>query len=342
MARHDDNNGDNMKKAFLGMAMLAALTAQAQAQSNVTLYGIVDAGLVRETGGPAGAVTNVSSGVASGSRIGFKGREDLGGGLSAIFQFENGFNADTGAAGQGGLLFGRQAFVGLSGRLGTLTLGRQYTPFYKTLRDIGDPFGAVSLAGRAGNLFATNSRTDNTVEYASPKFGGVRVDLTVGAGETAGDSSRNRTLGGSVGYYGTALTIQLAHYRAENATGSGHGRNSLLSANYKFGRVTAYGAFAANSGPATADSRDALAGVAVEAGPGKVLLSHVRHDDKGSADHDASQWGIGYLHPLSRRTDIYIAYAAIDNRNGAAFKVGNATDRGTGDRAFNLGVRHNF
>ena len=330
-----------MNKAFPGMALLAVLSSGALAQSNVTIYGIVDAGLVRETGGAAGPLTSVGSGIASGSRIGFKGKEDLGGGLSAIFQVENGFNVDTGTAGQGGLLFGRQAFVGLSGRLGTLTLGRQYTPYYKTLRDIGDPFGAVSLAGRAGNLFSTNTRTDNTVEYASPKIGGMRVDLTYGAGETAGDSSANRTLGGSIGYAGSALTVQLAYHRAENATATGHVRNTLVSANYQFGRVTAYGSFARNAGPAAADSRDMLAGVAITAGPGKLLLSHVRHDDR-AAGNDATQWGIGYLHPLSKRTDLYAAYAAIDNRNAAAFRVGNATERGTGDKALNLGVRHNF
>jgi predicted porin len=166
-----------MNKSTSALALMSVLSAGALAQSNVTIYGIVDAGLVRESGGVAGSVNNLSSGVASGSRIGFKGKEDLGGGLTAVFQIENGFNVDTGAAGQSGLLFGRQAFVGLTGKFGAVTLGRQYTPYYKTLRDVGDPFGAVSLAGRAGNLFATNTRTDNMVEYVSPSFAGMRADL---------------------------------------------------------------------------------------------------------------------------------------------------------------------
>ena len=188
-----------MKKSTSALAFLSVLSASALAQSNVTIYGIVDAGLVRESGGPTGSVTNLSSGVASGSRIGFKGKEDLGGGLAAVFQIENGFNVDTGAAGQSGVLFGRQAFVGLSGKFGAATLGRQYTPYYKTLRDIGDPFGAVSLAGRAGNLFATNTRTDNLVEYLSTSSAAMRADRVGGAGETAGDSANGRTMGGSSG-----------------------------------------------------------------------------------------------------------------------------------------------
>ena len=331
-----------MKKTTLPLALLAVFSTSALAQSNVSIYGVVDAGLVRESGGPAGTVTNLSSGIASGSRIGFKGKEDLGGGVAAIFQIENGFNADTGAAGQGGVLFGRQAFVGLTGKFGAVTLGRQYTPYYKTLRDIGDPFGAVSLAGRAGNLFVTNTRADNMVEYVSPSFAGIRADLAYGAGEVAGDSSKNRMLGGSIGYAGGPFTAQLAYHRIENATATDFTRNALASAKYDFKAVVAYASYAINKGPALADSKDMLVGVAIPFGANKLLLSHVRHDDETAAGNDASQWGVGYTHQLSKRTDLYAAYAMIDNRNAAAFKVGNATDRGTGDRAFNLGLRHNF
>lgn len=331
-----------MKPSFFAVAVTALCSANVLAQSNVSIYGIVDAGMVHESGGAAGSVTNLSSGIASGSRLGFKGREDLGGGLAAVFLLENGFNADTGAAGQGGLLFGRQAYVGLAGRFGAVTLGRQYSPYYKTLRDIGDAFGAVSLAGRAGNIMATNTRTDNMVEYVSPLFNGVRADLAYGAGENPGDSSRNRSLSGSLGYARGPITVQAAFHRIDNATATDFVRNSLLSANYKFPVLTAYLSYAINKGTGTADSRDMVAGVSVPFGKSKLLVSHVRHDDRDVVDRDATQWGVGYLVELSKRTDIYSSYASIKNRNGAAFRVGNATDRGTGDKAFNLGVRHNF
>lgn len=331
-----------MKKFALVPAALALMSAGALAQTNVTIYGIVDAGVVRESGGTAGSVTNISSGIASGSRLGFRGKEDLGGGLSAIFTLENGFNADTGQAGQGGLLFGRQAFVGLSGNFGTVTLGRQYTPYYKTLRDIGDPFGAVSLAGRSGNLFATNTRANNMVEYVSQAYSGVRVDLAWAPGEVAGDSTRSRQFGGSVGYTGGPLTLQAAYHRIDNATATDKVRNTLVSGNYKFAKVTGYASYAINKGPTTADSHDMLVGVAVPVGAHRLLFSHVRHDDRAARNMDANQWGIGYHVPLSKRTDVYAAYARIQNHNGAAFRVGNATDTGSGDKAFNLGMRHNF
>jgi predicted porin len=331
-----------MNKSAIAPALLAVFSTSAMAQSSVTIYGIVDAGLVRESGGPGGHATNLGGGVASTSRLGFRGKEDLGNGLAAVFTLENGFSADTGVATQGGTLFGRQAFVGLTGRFGAITLGRQYTPYYKTLRDIGDPFGAVSLAGRSGNLFVTNTRTNNMIEYVSPIYAGVRADLAYAFGETAGDSARNRQIGASVGYARDKWTVQLAHHRIDNATATDATRNTLFSTNYKFPLAVAYVSYAVNKGLGAADSKDMLADVAIPYGMHKLLLSYLRHDDKTAANTDASQWGIGYLIQLSKRTDIYAAYAVIDNQNGASFKVGNASETGSGDRAFNLGLRHNF
>lgn len=240
------------------------------------------------------------------------------------------------------MLFGRQAYVGLTGRFGAFTLGRQYTPYYKSLRDIGDPFGAVSLAGRAGNIMALNTRTDNMVEYVSPAFGGFRVDLGYGAGEVAGDSSKNRTLSASLAYETGPLALQAAAHRVDNPAGTDAVKNTLLTARYKFKSLTAFVSHARNKGLGAADSRDALIGISVPFGPHKLMLSHVRHDDRAAANQDARQWGIGYLYALSKRTDLYAAYGVISNENGASFTVGSATERGSGDRAANLGIRHNF
>lgn len=331
-----------MKHTMIALAACLSCPASALAQTNVTLYGIVDAGLVHESGVPGGGGTKLNSGVASSSRLGFRGKEDLGDGLAAVFGLENGFNVDTGTAGQGGLLFGRQAYVGLTGGFGALTLGRQYTPYYKTLRDVGDPFGAVSLAGRSGNIMVLNTRTDNMVEYLSPRAGGLRADVGYGAGEAADDSSKNRTLSASLGYASGPLALQAAHHRVDNPAGTDAARNTLLAASYKFKILTAFVSHARNEGPGSADSRDALVGMSLPFGRHKLMLSHVRHDDRAAPDQDARQWGIGYLFSLSRRTDLYAAYAVISNQNGAPFTVGSATERGSGDRAANLGLRHNF
>jgi GBP family porin len=126
--------------------------------------------LRRESGGVAGKVNKISSGVGSVSRLGFRGSEDLGGATSAIYQLELGTKIDTGEIDAAGTIFNRQAFVGLkSATLGTLSLGRQYTPYYVTI-SMADPFG-TSYAGNIKNLFPTagnNTRASNTVLYASP------------------------------------------------------------------------------------------------------------------------------------------------------------------------------
>jgi predicted porin len=329
-------------KRFLILAAAANLVSgNALAQSNVTIYGIVDAGLVRETGGAAGSVTNLGGGVASGSRIGFKGTEDLGGGLSANFLMENGFTANNGAASQGGLLFGRQVYVGLSGNFGALTLGRQYSPYYKALRDVADPF-AAGLAGRAGNIMATNTRINNMVEYITPSFSGFSADLSWAPGGVADDAAKNRNIGASVGYANGPVVVKLAHHQANNAAGTDRTKNTLLTGSWNFGVALASLGYAVNKGTGTADSKDLIAGVSVPFGSSTVLASYIRHDDRTAANKDANQWALGYSYRLSKRTDIYTAYARIDNSNGAAFTVGNATDTGSGDKAFNLGMRHSF
>jgi GBP family porin len=138
-----------MKKNLAALAVLGAFTCAAQAQSGVGLYGIVDAGIVGETGGAAGGVTNVSSGIGSASRLGLRGSEDLGQGWRANFVLEAGVRIDTGQSDVSGSIFNRQAFVGLSNAdFGAVSIGRQYTPYYLALSTVGDPF-AAGYAGTA-------------------------------------------------------------------------------------------------------------------------------------------------------------------------------------------------
>jgi predicted porin len=128
----------------------------------------------------AGTLTKISSGIGSVSRMGFRGAEDLGNGLSANYVLELGTKIDTGEIDTAGTIFNRQAFVGLkNAAIGALTVGRQYTPYYVTLGSIADPFG-TSYAGNIKNLFPTagnNTRTSNTVLYTSPNMHGVSGEL---------------------------------------------------------------------------------------------------------------------------------------------------------------------
>jgi len=338
----------------------------AYAQTSVAIYGLVDTGIVYENGAKGGAAEKLTSGVASGSRIGFKGTEDLGGGLSAILLLESGFQADTGALGQGGLLFGRQSYVGLTGRWGAVKVGRQYTPQYDTMV-LADPF-ATGMAGDAANLMPNTgngaSRMDNTVKYITPNFAGVIAELAYGFGEVAGDNTAARQIGAALAYSNGPLNIRLGYHNRNNDTATvqtGSARNTLLAATYDFGVLKAHFAYGVdkgvNSSPlrntsnpygsliaptASTDSTDLLLGLTIPVGANSILVSYIRKDDKSMLNQDASQWALGYRYALSKRTDLYTAYAHISNKNGGGYTVGSAIESGTGDSAFNLGIRHLF
>ena len=358
-----------MKKSLISIAILGAMSSAAFAQSNVTIYGIVDAGLVSERGGIAGTAQKLTSGVASASRLGFKGTEDLGGGLSAIFNLEAGFRADTGALDNtNNQLFNRQSFVGLSSKeAGTLTLGRQYTPYYETLRDVADPF-ALGLAGTARNLFPVQgdqTRTSNSVVYQTPSFQGFKGEVSYTLGEQAGNVTTGREYGLFVEYANGPLNARVAYNARNNDTATvttnTMGRNTLVAANYDFGVAKAYFAYGRDKGmnsaalgnnvaftvvpvAASQDSTDLLVGatVPVTGTAGTVMASFIRKNDKEAFNRDADQWAIGYTYALSKRTSTYVAYAKIKNKNGASYTVGNNSEAGTGDKAFNLGLKHSF
>ncbi|MES2258015.1 MAG: porin [Pseudomonadota bacterium] len=358
-----------MKKTILAAAILALPCSAVLAQSSVTVYGVLDAGLSLEGGGAAGAVSKVTGGIASGSRLGFKGTEDLGNGLSALFVLESGIQADTGASGQGGVLFGRQAYVGLGGKnAGSVTLGRQYSPQYLA-SVFADPFGSGS-AGDSKNLIqaaGNGGRMDNSVKYAAPVWGPYSLELAYAAGEVAGAGSAGRQLGAALAYAAGPLAVRLAWHDKNNDSATvqtASSRNTLLAATYTFAAARLYLAYGWNRGPFSSplrntanpfayavaptaaalsrDSNDVLAGVSVPLGRHTLLASWMHKDDRQAANQDASQLAVGYRYALSKRTDLYAAYARISNRRGASYTVGNASDGGAGDSATNLGIRHTF
>jgi len=362
-----------VKKLTLAALIIAGFAAQAQAQSNVTIYGIADAGFVAERGGANGSVNKVTSGVGSASRLGFKGTEDLGNGLSALFTIESGVKIDTGEQDTAGYFAQRQAFVGLKSKdLGQVTLGRQYTPLYNALSQVADPFGA-GYAGSAKNLFPTKdflTRLPNSIVYNSPVFNGFSVDLLAGLGEQAGDKKAGGQFGIGVNYSNGPLNVRVVYDDKNNRIAptavpavpgvyKDRAKNTLLAANYDFGVVKAYFAYekdkGSNSAPlpvanaygyavapkASTNSAEWLLGVGVPLAGGNLVASYINKDDKQN-NQDAQQYAIGYLYPMSKRTTLYSSVAKIKNKNGAGYTVGNNTEPGSGDKAFNLGVRHAF
>jgi predicted porin len=328
-----------MKKSILALAMLGAFAGAASAQTNVTIYGVVDAGLVRTDNGST-KTTSLDSGKLNGSRLGFKGSEDLGGGLSAVFQLENGFSVDTGGLATANTLFNRQAWVGVAGGFGTVKAGRQITPVFANSGTF-DPFGNA-LAGDSARIFNTEyegSRFDNslTYHYAANSF---RGELQYSFGEVAGNNSANRVIGGFAGYKNGPVDAVLTYTKVNNAAGTDDRRTWLLGGNYDFGMIKPYIAYASVKGSGTTDVRDWLLGARAPVGAaGTVMVSFATKDNRATANADAKQWALGYLHTLSKRTTLYTSYGRLTNDGASSLRVlvpGNTATE------FNVGMRHTF
>lgn len=365
-----------MKPSRLTSTLLCAalLPAAAAAQTGgapapaVQVYGVLDAGVENDHGCANCANTQLSSGIASGSRLGVKGREALGGGSAAVFTLEAGLAADTGKSDPGNKLFGRQAFVGLDGPLGMLTLGRQYNLVYDTLTDVADPFRG-GMAGSAANLVGyTSKRYDNSIKYMTPALHGLRAAAIYSVGESPNNSSANRAYGVTLGYESVPVNLSVSHQRKNNPVdGVGStppvdysARNTLLAANVKLGPATAYAAYGRSKGEGSSpwdmsnpygavamstpsnDSRDLLFGVALPRGAATWLASYIHKDDRSVLNRDARQIAVGLSYRLSPRTDVYSSFARIRNSNGGAYTIFNSGDTPRGDRSINIGLRHAF
>ncbi|MBN3817784.1 porin [Paraburkholderia sp. Se-20369] len=217
-----------MNKQLFAAPLLLSLAGIASAQSSVTLYGIVDAGITyrsNERVGKPGAYTGhsnvgLTSGNLSGSRWGIKGTEDLGGGLRALFVLENGFDIANGTSGQGGRQFGRQAFVGVgSDRYGTVTLGRQYT----SLDDFVSPVGPSSVIGGFGahpgdiDDLDQTARVDGSIKYTSANYAGFTFGALYGFGGQPGSMKQRNTWSVGAAYAAGPLRVGVGYERSDNS-----------------------------------------------------------------------------------------------------------------------------
>ncbi|QGZ65029.1 porin [Paraburkholderia acidisoli] len=223
-----------MKKPLFLIAACSVACA-AHAQSSVTLYGIVDAGFryVSNAGGKSQYA--LAGGNESASRFGLTGAEDLGGGYKAIFTLENGFTTNTGAL-QGGLMFGRQAFVGMSTPYGTLTLGRQYLTLSGYL---GQYASGTDWAARGAGWgyhpaglddVDGTERANNAIKFASARYRGFQVGGTYSLGGVAGNTTQNEMISAGVDYDGGPFKASAAYLFVKNPNYALFGNNATSSA----------------------------------------------------------------------------------------------------------------
>ncbi|BCO29009.1 outer membrane porin protein 32 [Rhodoferax lithotrophicus] len=349
-----------MKKSLIALAVLAASGA-AMAQSSVTLYGLVDtfyANVSTDNGAGVTTSTNVlNSGAVNGSRWGLKGSEDLGGGLKANFQLESGFNNDTGAAAQGGLLFGRAAWVGFSGGFGAVSVGRIATPYYDVegaqdavFNSALSPEGLTfrsSTAGNAGSIgSAATTRSNNTIKYVAPAMSGFgaalsysldeKVYAAAAAGATPAVAAGRAVTSLNLTYAGGPVAVSFAYqneaaYNGGSFTGVavpatyGDINFTRLQGSYDFGGIVAKLGFgkAGNVGFVSgADATEYMLGVDYKASSALTLSAGYANSSdnttlSGVADQTRKGFGLGAAYSLSKRTFLYGGYNTMTSAKTA-------------------------
>jgi len=210
-----------MKKTLLVGALTGAFATMAHAQSSVTLYGLIDAGITYTNNQGGHSAWQQTTGSVNGSRWGLRGAEDLGGGLKAIFTLENGFGINNGTLKQNGREFGRQAWVGLqSAQFGSVTLGRQYDDVVQYLGPLaltGTQYGGTYFAHPFDNDNLDNSfRVNNSVHFQSANYGGFKLGALYGFSNTAGQFSNNRAYSVGASYTWGGLNVAAAYMQLNN------------------------------------------------------------------------------------------------------------------------------
>jgi predicted porin len=252
-----------MKKTLLAAALLAGFAGAAHAQSSVTLYGIVDAGLSYNKIGGQNSKLGIDSGNQFQNRLGVRGSEDLGNGLKAIFNLENGFTIDNGQSLQGGRLWGRYAYVGLdSNTMGRLTLGRTVNLQYAWATTAINPFGLGWNNGSVRNTLAYNDydlnggQVNNSAYYYTPRIYGFQGavgysfanDATVDTeAATGGPSKNSRLMDLGLQYANGPLQVVSTYqysFAKVDPTLPGNFKNFTIGGNYNFGFMTAYVGYA--------------------------------------------------------------------------------------------------
>ena len=355
------------------MALLGACACStAYAQSSVTLYGVLDTSVAYTGNVNAAGDSQVKIPTLTGSlpsRLGIKGVEDLGGGLQAVFALESGFGVDTGALGQGGRLFGRQSWVGLKGRFGSVMLGRQMNmSFWATQKS--DIMGPALFSISSLDLYLPNARSDNAIGYM-----GTFSDVTVGAtyslgrdasgaggpaatgcaGEVAGNAKACRQVTALLGYdtgrYGATASYDILYGNAGAANGLSSSRNfdrRVIVSGYamieqlKIGGGVIERTIRAASGPV--DTQLLYFGAAYPLAPALVLDGQVARLDVKDSPNDSTLATARLTYHLSRRTAIYGAIGRMNNDGVAAVALdaGGTVGAGRKQNGVMAGLRHFF
>jgi predicted porin len=346
-----------MKKSLLALAALTAFTGAVSAQSNVTLYGRVDLAINESLGRDGQAMYN-----GSGSRLGLRGSEDLGGGLAAVFNLEHRFNADTGVSGgdpradvtAAARFWHGRSIVGLKGGFGQVVLGREYTTAFLGSQLINDPWGYDTVVSDVSGAINSGGigkvRNDSSITYnlsmAGFNFGAQYAEATDAITNVA-----NNPMNMSVGYAGGPFSANFGWEVTGEETGGNKGEVFSLGGGFNFGAFKIGGSYVwgtvGNSTTRTANGPSATTGALITAGSdvkafsitGTMVLGQGElramwgerefSNVGGKSVKDISAFGVGYHYALSKRTTIYTDYVMNTKRDNF-------------DSGYDFGIKHNF
>ena len=353
-----------MKKYLLALAAFVG-AGTVSAQSSVTIFGVVDAAYRSATTSGVGTTNSVISGGFSSSRYGFRGQEDLGGGLSASFWLESFLAVDTGAATPAG--FQRRSTVSLSGSdWGEVRLGRDYTPTHSNWSRY-DPFnyvgiGAVQLLILSATgttpvtaAFGANPNTvqriGNGIQYILPRNAwGIDGGLVYAFGEggTAANDQHNGK-GARIGYASGPILVSFAHMRTSNNLTTGDFKDTALAGSYNTGFLSVSGGVRRLQ-YLNSKQNNYLLAASMPLGVHELKASWNRAVFGGSvgavsiANDRADQYAVGYVYNLSKRSRLYATYAKINNKGNARFVIQGALAGAAGARSsgFETGINHEF
>ncbi|MCW5667105.1 MAG: porin [Piscinibacter sp.] len=360
-----------MKKSLLALAVLGAFAGAASAQSSVTIYGVVDLAIQKSNGGntyspgvcevPSATGTCGPLGTkawklqqSTASRLGFRGNEDLGGGLSAQFQIEHRFTPDDGAF--SGAFWGGRSYVQLtSASAGSVYLGREYAPFF-WLAAKSDPFGLNGVGQFTGLLYLLSGthetamgadgiptanpagRQTNSVGYKTPNLGGLTANVAVGLGE--GTLAGGRDTGFNVEYAAGPIYAGVGYGKKTGGNANNDGNTLFnMALHYDFGVAKLIGYYGRSKTGVNSDGTNKffLLGATAPLGPGLLKAGFGQltvSDDGSSEDFKDKKFSIGYDYNLSKRTNLYVDFStARDNDDSPGSK--NST-------AYAFGLRHTF
>jgi predicted porin len=344
-----------MQKKLIALAVAGLVSAPVFAQSNVTVYGIADAYLGYGKADD-NKFTGVNSGGMSGSRLGFKGSEDLGNGLKAVFTLEYGLNIDQndgiGTATAGGPR-ARQQFVGLQGGFGFIGLGRQYSPGYFVYQyDAAEaasplsPQSILSLAAGANITPNSPARVSNAINYKSPDFGGLKVNAIYGFNEAnqTGNRQQNDLFAVGADYANGPIAAGLTYSQINDAASDDNKREWMLGAAYDFGMFKLAGSYQRVENATAAEDTDnvwQIGGIVPVGAAGRVHVAYGKLDADAD-DSDVNAWTVMYTHAMSKRTTAYAGYGQIGNDDNRAVSALANGSLGDNSRSVLVGMRHTF